>query len=71
MWLPWQPVQQTCDPPIPPTENRCWYLRLSNLSGEELRAKMEVASEPKKETEEEDTEGIDLICAFCMSSGPT
>ena len=38
--------------------------------GEELRAKMEVASEPKEETEEEDTEGVDLIYALCMSSGP-
>ena len=32
--------------------------------GEELRAKMEVASEPKEEAEEEDTEGVDLMRAI-------
>ena len=38
--------------------------------GEELRAKMEVASEPKEEAEEQDTEGVDLMLQLCMSSGP-
>ena len=32
--------------------------------GEGLRAKMEVASEPKEEAEEEDTEGVDLMRAI-------
>ena len=30
--------------------------------GEELRAKMEAASKPKEETEEDDIEGVDLMC---------
>ena len=37
---------------------------------EELRAKMEVASKPRKEAEEEDTEGVDLYKdAFSLAHG--
>ena len=32
--------------------------------GEELRAKIEVASKPQEEAEEEDTEGVDLMLAI-------
>ena len=38
--------------------------------GEELRAKMEVASEPKEEAEEEDTEGVDLMRAIMHEQWP-
>ena len=32
--------------------------------GEELRARMEVASKPQEEAEREDTEGVDLMLAI-------
>ena len=35
-----------------------------NYVGEELRAKMEVASKPQEEAEEEDTEGVDLMLSI-------
>ena len=35
-----------------------------NYVGEELRAKMEVASRPQEEAENEDTEGVDLMLAI-------
>ena len=39
-----------------------------NYVGEELRAKMEVASKPQEKAEEEDTEGVDLMLAVRMNS---
>ena len=35
-----------------------------NYVGEELRAKMEVASKPQEKAEEEDTESVDLMLAI-------
>ena len=43
---------------------------LFDYVGEELRAKMEVASKPKEEAEEEDTEDVDLYKgAFSLAHG--